>query len=136
MRRLKIFGVACLIAGAAMLGDSCNVNDKFINPIRYRNVKVDPKNYQKPFKLQKRYVQNERGMLEVHLGHDEKWYKVSNELRVNERSLDQMLKDHGNEVTKMMKQKYEQNEPIIKGYLNKIIEIYKDIFRVEDGNNQ
>lgn len=136
MSKLKVFGIGCLIGGAAILGDSCNVNDRFINPIVYRNFKVDQKSYQKPFKLQKKYSVNENGMLEVYIGNNEQWYKVGRELRVNERSLDQMLKEQGSEVARILKEKYEQNEPIIKGYLNKIIEVYKNIFKVEDGNNQ
>jgi len=133
MGKIKTLGIALLLAGAAVAGDSCNVNDKFINPIRYRNVKVDPKSYQKPFKLQKKYTQNEQGMLELQIGHDEKWYFVNKELRVNERSLEQMMKDQGNEFAKAIKEKYEQKQPIIREYINKIIQIYKEIFGEEDG---
>lgn len=136
MRKIKIFGIGCLMIGASILGDSCNVNDRFINPIRYRNVRVEPTSYQKPFKLQKKYIQNEKGMLEVYIGYDNKWHKVGRELRVNERSLQEMLKDQGDEVAKIIKEKYEQNQPIIKGYMNKITELYKDIFKVENENNK
>lgn len=134
MKKLKMLGIALLMSGAAALGDSCNVNDKFVNPIRYRNAKVDPTSYQKPFRLQKKYMLNDKGMLEVYVGHSESWHKISNELRVNERSIEQMLKDHGNEVAKKIKEKYQQNEPVIKEYMNKAVELYKEIFKVdEDG---
>lgn len=136
MRKLKVFGIALLMAGAAILGDSCHVNDRFVNPIRYRNVKADPTTYQKPFKLQKKYVQNEKGMLEVYIGDGERWHKISNELRVNERSIDQMLKEHGNELARKIKERYKQNEPVIKEYMNKAVELYREIFKVEDGNGQ
>lgn len=133
MRKLKTFGIVLLLAGAAVAGDSCNVNDRLINPIRYRNVKVDPKTYQKPFRLQKKYIQNEQGMLEVHIGHNEKWYVVSKDLRVNERGLEQMMKDQGNEFARAIKEKYEQKQPIIREYINKIIQTYKEIFGEENG---
>ncbi|MEM4245132.1 MAG: hypothetical protein QXR60_02935 [Candidatus Nanoarchaeia archaeon] len=134
MGKLKLLGIGIILAGAAIIGDSCNVNDKFVNPIRYRNVKVEPTSYQKPFKLQKKYIQNEKGMLEVYIGHGEVWHKVNNELRVNERSIESMLKDHGSEVAKKIRKKYEENEPIIKDYLNKAIETYKNIFtNTEEG---
>jgi len=136
MRKLKIFGIACVMIGTAILGDSCNVNDRFVNPIVYRNTSIEPTSYQKPFKIQKRYTKNEKGMLEVQIGYKENWHKISREMRVNERGLDQMLKDQGEEIAKTMKEKYRQNEPIIKGYVNKVIELYKDIFRMEDGNNK
>ncbi len=132
MRVVKKLGLICVLAGAAFLGDSCNVNDKIVNPVRYRNVKVDPKSYQNPFKMQKKYVLNENGMLELHLGHNSTWYKVGKELRVNERSLEQMLKDQGEEIAKAIKEKYEQKQPVIKDYMNKIIETYKEIFGSEE----
>lgn len=135
MNKLKAFGIGLMLTGAAMIGDCCNVNDHFVNPIRYRNVRIEPTSYQKPFKIQKKYVINETGMLELHIGHDQKWYKTGKELRVNERSLEQMLKDQGNELARNIKEKYEKKQPIIKEYLNKIIEMYKEIFRVEDGNS-
>jgi gas vesicle protein len=131
MGKLKLLGVSLLMAGAAILGDSCHINDKFVNPIKYRNAKIEPTTYQQPFKLQKKYTLNEKGMLEVHIGHGEKWHKVSNELRANERSLEQMLKDQGNEIAKSIKEKYEQKQPVIKEYMNKIIETYKEIFKGE-----
>ncbi len=135
MGKIKLFGIGMLIVGAAILGDSCNVNDKFVNPIRYRNVKLDPTSYPKPFKLQKKYVQNDKGMLEVYIGHGETWHKVSNELRVNERSIESMLKDHGSDLAKRIRKKYEENEPVIKEYLNKAIEVYKSIFTNQEAEN-
>lgn len=136
MRKMKVFGMSCLLMGAALLGDSCNVNDRLVNPVIYRNTRIDPTCYQKPFKLQKRYEKNENGMLEVKIGHGDSWHKISKDMRVNERGLDQMLKEQGGEIARALKEKYRQNEPIIKSYIEKVIELYKDIFRVEDGVNK
>lgn len=133
MGKIKSLGIVCLMGLAASLGDCYNVNDRVVNPVRYRNIKIAPETYQKMFKLQKKYVINENRMLEVHIGHKEEWHKVSKELRVNERSMKQMLKDKGDELAKNLKEKYEQSEPIIREYVNKIMEIYKDILKVEDG---
>jgi hypothetical protein len=134
MRKLKAIGLAIMLTGTAMLGDSSNINDKITNPIRYRNVKVDPKTYQQPFKLRKKYVVNEKGMMELQIGHNEKWYLVEKELRVNERTLEQMMKEKGDEFARGIREKYEQKQPIIKEYLNKITEMYKEIFQGgEDG---
>ncbi len=136
MGKLKAFKWIFVLTGAAIVGDFYNINDRFINPIVYRNVKVDKQCYQKPFKLQKKYIRNEDGMLEVHFGHDERWYKVTNELRVNERSLDQIVKGQGNEIARKLKEKYEQKEPVIKEHINRIIEIYKELFKREHGSSQ
>ncbi len=136
MGKMKAAKWIFILTGAAILGDLYNINDRLVNPIAYRNVKTDQQCYQEPFKLQKKYVKNEKGMLEVHFGHDEKWYKVTNELRVNERSLDQMVKGQGNEIARKLKEKYDQKEPLIKEHVNRIIELYKGLFKREDGNSQ
>lgn len=104
--------VKALIIGTALLastvfGDYYNVLDRFVRPARYWSVRVDPKCYQRPFQLQKRYKVNEKGDLEVYIGEGDRWHKVSKDLRVNERSLGEKLKDETKEVFPYFKKKVE-----------------------------
>ncbi|MDP2906639.1 MAG: hypothetical protein Q8O03_01750 [Nanoarchaeota archaeon] len=105
MKKLKILLVSTALLTSAYLGDCYNVKDRFVEPIMYRNVKVDSKTYQKPFQLQKKYQVNEKGKLEVYIGCDKEWHKVSEELRVNERSLGEKLKDETKEIVPYIKKK-------------------------------
>jgi hypothetical protein len=105
MKKIKILLVSTAVLASMYLGDHYNVKDRFVEPIRYRNVKVDSKTYQKPFQLQKKYQVNEKGKLEVYIGYDKEWHKVSEELRVNERSLGEKLKDETKEVIPYIKKK-------------------------------
>jgi hypothetical protein len=136
MKALKSFAVACLIAGVAVLGDYYRISDRILNPIKYRKVKVAPGFYQKPFDLEKRYILNDKGLLEVYFGHNDKWHKVTPDLRINERSLEQMLKDHGEELAKNVKDKYQQKKSIIQEYMDKIVELYREIFTPENANTK
>lgn len=105
--KFKILLVSTAILASAYLGDHYNVKDRFVEPISYRNVKIDSKTYQKPFQLQKKYQVNEKGKLEVYIGCDKEWHKVSEELRVNERSLSEKLKDETKEIVPYIKKKVE-----------------------------
>lgn len=103
---------ALLIGGAilasAVLGDHCNIKDRFIEPARYRSTKIDSETYQKPFDLQKKYEINKDGNLEVYIGHDDKWYKVDKDLRVNERDLSKMLEDEAKKIKPYLKEKFDE----------------------------
>lgn len=68
---------------AAYYGDKLDVNDRIINPVAYRNVLADKESYPRPFKLRKRYVINEKGMLETYIGEGNRWHKVGKDLTVN-----------------------------------------------------
>jgi hypothetical protein len=103
--KFKILLVSTAVLASAYLGDHYNVKDRFVEPIRYRNVKVDSKTYQKPFQLQKKYQVNEKGKLEVYIGCDKEWHKVSEELRVNERSLGERMKYETKEIVPYIKNK-------------------------------
>ncbi|MBM3199516.1 hypothetical protein FJZ53_01175 [Candidatus Woesearchaeota archaeon] len=103
--KLKYAAIGALMLGSAVLGDYCNIKDRIIEPIMYRNVKIDEHTYHKPFQLEKKYKINEKGNLEVYLGCDKEWYKVSEELRVNERSLGQSIKKETKEIIPYMKKK-------------------------------
>lgn len=104
---LKTLIVGAAILASAVLGDYCNVKDNFIEPIRYKNVKVDSSCYQKPFQLQKRYHVNKQGFLEVYIGHNNTWYKVSKDLRVNEKNLCDMLKEESREIKDYVGDKFD-----------------------------
>lgn len=54
------------------------------------------------------FVCNEKGCLEVYIGNKGKWYKVSNELRVNERSFNEMLREESKEIESYIKDKVEK----------------------------
>lgn len=103
--KIKTILVSAAILASAYLGDYYNVKDRFVEPIRYRNVKIDSETYQKPFQLQKKYKVNEKGNLEVYVGEGEKWYKVDKDLRVNERSLGEKLKYETKEIIPYIKNK-------------------------------
>ncbi len=108
MKKLKILLVSTAVLASAYLGDHYNVKDRFVEPIRYRNAKIDLESYQKPFQLQKKYEINKKGSLEVYIGNDKEWHKVSKELRVNERSLGEKLKDETKEVIPYVKKKIDE----------------------------
>lgn len=117
MKKIKILLISTAILASAYLGDHYNVKDRFVEPVRYMNVKVDPETYQKPFSLQKKYQINKKGNLEVYLGNDKEWHKVNKELRVNERNLYEKLKDDTKEVI-----------PYVKGKIDELIEWYNRRF--------
>ncbi len=123
MKKLKILLVSTAILASAYLGDHYNVKDRFIEPIKYRNARMDPNSYQKPFQLKKRYQINKEGKLETYIGHDDKWYKVDKDLRVNERSLSEILKDETKEIV-----------PYVKKKVDELFEWYKRNF--ENENNK
>lgn len=95
--KYKALLIGASIIGASILGDYCNIKDRIIEPLRYKKVQIDSKSYPKPFALEKRYKINDKGKLEVYIGYGNKWYKVNQDLRVNERSLKDMLEDEGKE---------------------------------------
>lgn len=103
--KLKILLVSTAILTSAYLGDCYNVKDRFVEPIKYRNVRVDPKSYQKPFELEKKYQLNEKGNLEVYIGCDKEWHKVSEELRVNERNLGEMVRKETKDIVPYIRNK-------------------------------
>lgn len=106
--KIKTILVSAAILTSAYLGDYYNVKDRFVEPIRYRNVRIDSKTYQKPFQLQKKYQVNEKGSLEVYIGCDKEWHKVSEEMRVNERSLSEKIKDETKEIIPYVKKKVDE----------------------------
>ncbi|MCG2718970.1 MAG: hypothetical protein L6408_09100 [Nanoarchaeota archaeon] len=114
---MKVKGIliGAAILASTIIGDYCNVGDRFIEPLRYRNTKVDSESYQKPFELEKKYVINEEGNLEVYIGYDHEWYKVDKNLRVNERTLGELLKDESGEIKDYLKEKSDD----IKEWYNK-----------------
>lgn len=95
--KYKALLIGASIFGIAVLGDYCNLKDRIVEPLCHRNVQVDSESYSKPFDLEKRYHINEEGKLEVYIGHDDTWYKVDKDLRVNERSIKEMLEDESKE---------------------------------------
>ncbi len=90
------------MAASAIVGDHMDVNDKAIYPIVYKDVLVAEDSYQKPFDLKKRYVMNQDGFLEVWVG-DERFFKVKKGLKVNDKSLESLLKEKGNIIWKRTK---------------------------------
>lgn len=105
MMGYKTLLIGAAIFASAILGDYCNIKDRFIEPIRYKNVKIDSESYQKPFQLRKKYYVNEKGRLEVYTGYDGEWYKVDKDLRVNERGICEMLKEESKEVKPYVRKK-------------------------------
>ncbi|MDP2909030.1 MAG: hypothetical protein Q8N77_04470 [Nanoarchaeota archaeon] len=106
--KLKALLIGTALLASAYLGDYYNVNDRFVEPLRYRNVKFDPKCYQDPFRIQKKYKINEEGSLEVYVGHDNRWHIVSKELRVNERKLSEMVKDETKGIVPYVRKKIDE----------------------------
>lgn len=105
MKKFKTLLISTTILASAYLGDCYNVKDRFVEPIKYRNVKIDPKTYQKPFQLEKKYQVNEKGNLEVYIGYDKEWHKVSEEMRVNERSFGEKIKEETKDIVPYVKSK-------------------------------
>lgn len=86
-----------------MVGDYYNINDRITYKIMHRNTEISEETYQQPFELRKMYIKNEKGKLEVYIGNDERWHKVSRELRVNERSVNDMVAEKLEEVKKALR---------------------------------
>lgn len=105
--KYRYFLVGSAIFASAVLGDYCNVKDRFIEPMKYRNIKVDSEGYQKPFQLGKKYRINEKGYLEVYIGNSNTWYKVDKELRANERSFSEQLNEESKKVKSYLKGKFD-----------------------------
>lgn len=103
--KCKTLLIGSAFLASAIIGDHYNVKDRFIEPIKYRNTKIAPESYQNPFDLQKKYQINENNELEVYIGNDGKWYKVDKDLRVNERSIYEMLKYESKDVKPYIKKK-------------------------------
>ena len=120
--KFKTLFIGTAVLASAVIGDYCNVKDNFIEPVKYRAVKVDSESYQKPFQLQKKYLVNEEGNLEVYIGEGNEWYKVDKDLRVNERKLGEMIKDESKEI-----------KPFVKKKIDDLIEWYNRRFK--DGNH-
>jgi len=119
--KFKALFIGAAILASAVAGDYCNVKDRFIEPVRYKNVNVDQESYQKPFNLQKKYQTNEKGELEVYIGEEDEWYKVDKDLRVNERELSEMIKDEAKNL-----------KPYIKDKIDELIDWYEGL---KDGNH-
>ncbi len=92
MRLTKAILASAALSAAAVVGDYSDVIDRVINPVRYNGVAVEENFYMHPFSLHKEYRINKAGNLEVYFG-DGKVYPVGKELRVNERSLVDHVKD-------------------------------------------
>ncbi len=105
------------IIASAFLGDYLNISDK-IEYLKYKEVKVDPEGYDKPFKIEKRYRVNKKGFLEVYIGHDNKWYKVKKDMRVNERCILKIIQEEGkkarDDIIKKIEEIIEWSKEVIK----------------------
>ncbi len=88
----KVILMASSISSAAVIGDSYDVCDNIINPLRYRGIPVAEGFYPQPFDLRKQYRFNKEGALEVYFG-DVEMYPVKEGLRVNERRFGELLKE-------------------------------------------
>jgi len=106
--KLKNIIVGTAILASAVIGDYYNVKDHVIEPLRYWNVKIDSKTYQKPFRLEKKYIINQEGNLEVYLGHDHEWYKIEEDMRINKRTLTDLLKEESDDFIEYLKNKAEE----------------------------
>ena len=120
--KYKAILAGAVILASAVLGDYCNVKDRFIEPVRYRSVNVDSGCYPKPFQLQKKYKINDDGRLDVYIGSSDKWCKVDKDLRVNERGIGEMLKEESKNL-----------KPYVQGKVDDLIDWYEEIFK--DGNH-
>jgi len=116
--KCKTLLICAAILASAVLGDYYNIKDRLIEPLKYRNVKVDPGCYQNPFQLEKKYYINEEGNLEVYIGNKDEWYKVDQDLRVNERSLTEMVKEEGSKIRPYIKKKIEDLKEWYENYKN------------------
>lgn len=94
---IKIVSLAAALAASAVAGDCYGVCDRFISPVYYREVLIAEGSYKRPFDLRKEYRINGDGFLEVYFG-DGEMYKVTEELRVNERALGRHLRDEAEEL--------------------------------------
>jgi len=112
--KIKHLVVGTAIIVSAFAGDYFDLNDRIVNPIRYRDVEIDEKSCKKPFQLKKRYIINKDNKLETYIGYDEKWYKVEKGIRVNERTLAEMLKEECEKI-----------RPYIDMKIEDLIEFYK-----------
>ena len=101
-----------LIGGAIistmMFGDYINILDKTIYPLKY-NQQIDKESYQRPFKLRKKYVINEKNNLEVYIGYNKKWAKVKKNLITNERNLEEILAEKGKKIKESFTKWYKKN---------------------------
>ena len=107
MIKFKHLLIGLTVFASAVLGDHYNVKDCIIEPLRYRNTKIDPASYQNPFQLKKKYWINKENNLEVYIGNDDKWYKVEKGLRVNERDISQILGNETKKIKPYLKEKIE-----------------------------
>ena len=100
MKKYLKYGLCAIaLSSAAALGDTIDINDRIYYPIRYRNTPIGNNNYGSPFSIRKRYIVTE-GFLEVQIGDEEtnEYYPVMDELRVNERELQEQLIDTGSNI--------------------------------------
>ncbi len=77
MGTLKLFFIAGGLVATLVAGDHYNVLDKFFYPYHYREKKVEEGFYPEPFVLEKRYLVNEKGNLEVYIGKENEWVPVT-----------------------------------------------------------
>lgn len=108
MKKFKPVLIGVAILASVVLGSYLNLKDRIIEPVRYRNIKVDSQVYQKPFKLKKKYMVNKNGDLEVYLGNKDEWYKVGKGLRVNEKNLSEILKEDIGKIKPYIREKIDE----------------------------
>ncbi len=119
MKKIKAVAYCVSLAVAALAGDHYDVLDRFVNPIRYKDVLLAGGFYRQPFMLKKKYEVNEAGFLEVYIGNGD-YYAISDELRVNERKLDEHIKDEAKGFIKRGKEKLES-------IMNSVNEVYEGV---------
>lgn len=114
MQAKNKIAISCAaILTSAVVGDYTNIMDNTVNPAIYRGPKSGCK---EPFKLQKKYVVNEEGFIEVYIGYDGNYYKVEDGIRVNERSFEEMLKEEIDQVYEGSKKWYKSAGEVVKSF--------------------
>lgn len=78
MKVLKTTAFSMCLLASAYLGDVYNFNDRFVNPVVYRDVESAEFYAEEPFKLEKKVIMNDEGKLETYFGsrETEEFYRV------------------------------------------------------------
>ena len=86
----KIILATAAIATIASCGDYVNILDKTYYPLAYSEP-VDKESYQKPFRLRKRYIVNNKDLLEVQIGRENEWITVKPDLSTKVMGVDEII---------------------------------------------
>ncbi len=117
---IKIVSLAASLSASALLGDCYDINDRFVNPIYYRETLIAGGFYNRPFDLRKEYRINDEGFLEVYFG-DGKMYPVKEGMRINERSLSEHVRDEAKTLLKEGSKK-------VRGLFDTVREFSHDVY--------